>query len=88
MGKYINRDARGIPLPAKGKAGALIADGATHLLEKPKFWVEDLVCVVDAGAFDAAAYVYDEKEFIHFTANHDARALVWLIYKSAKDLAA
>ena len=63
MGYYINETQEGTPLPACGKADALIADGA---LEVPKAFQENLICVVENGPFDAAAYVYSEDEFEDF----------------------
>lgn len=84
MGYYINIDSKGNFLPARGKALALIADGAIEV-ERDKF-VENLVCVVSNGPFDAAGYVFSESELAHFTDPRDTRYKVWLVYDHAREL--
>ena len=84
MGYYIQRDSTGKPLSAKGKAVELMKDGATIFF--PDGWEEDLVCVVNNGAWDAAAYCYSHKEYLRFTGGRDDRDVMWLKYKHAKDL--
>lgn len=84
MGFYVNQDSKGNILPSKGKVQALVNDGAT-ILEKPEF-TENLVCVVDNGAFEAAAFAYDYEEFNRFMRGRYDRPWTWLIYPHAAEL--
>jgi hypothetical protein len=86
MGKYINEDSRGLPIgvTAKTKINSLIADGAIKV-SSDKF-IPNLVCVVDNGAFGAAAYCYNEKEYQDFK-YPDGREKTWLQYENAEKLA-
>ena len=84
MGRYINQNSKGIPLPARGKAKALLEDGAIAVA--PEFR-DDLVCVVMNGLFDAAAYCYSQEEFKEFSRPEDCRPKLWFIYPFAKTLA-
>lgn len=86
MGYYINNLADGTELPGKGKAKALIESGGARLIDRPDGFVEDLVCVVDNGPFDAAGYCFSEEEFKVFASN-DGRSKRWLIVPNAKELA-
>lgn len=86
MGYYINQNSKNQPL-GSDKAASLIADGAKRISFDPKEFTENLVCVVDNGAFQAAAYVYSQGEFEAFTQPTDTRRKVWLSYEHAKDLA-
>lgn len=84
MGFYINQDSKGNPLPASGKYDALIRDGG-----KPsdgREWSIDLVCVVDNGTFDAAAYAYSLSE-MEFFKRENRRTLKWLTHPMAAKLA-
>ena len=38
-----------------------------------------VVCVVDNGLFEAAAYCYNENEFEAFTLSEDNRPKIWLL---------
>lgn len=38
-----------------------------------------IICVVDNGPFEAAAYCHDLKEFQQFTLPHDDRPKTWLM---------
>jgi hypothetical protein len=87
MGLYINSDSKGKPLPAIGKAAKLIEDGAELLFDDPKKWEEGLVCVVNNGPFEAAAYAHCESELKYFSDAYDDRPKVWLKYAHAKNLA-
>jgi hypothetical protein len=87
MGLYINIDSKGKPLPARGKAAKLIEDGAELLFDSPNKWEEGLVCVVNNGPFEAAAYAHCESELEYFSDTHDIRPKVWLKYAHAKNLA-
>lgn len=86
MGYYINKLADGTPLPGKGKAKILIERGGATLIDPPTAFKEDLVCVVDNFAFDAAGYCFCEEEFKVFAAP-DGRSKRWLIVPNAKELA-
>jgi hypothetical protein len=87
MGKYINHTFNG-PLRSQHKADDLIKVGASLLPDVPKEWEENLVCVVDNGAFEAAAYVQDERDLSDFS-NYatDYRDRVWLKWDRAKEFA-
>jgi hypothetical protein len=80
MGYYIN-------LPeSKGKLQQIQSrfEGAEALQHKPKSFSEvpegrALICVVDNGPFEAAAFVYSEDEF-HVTADpRDVRPKYWVL---------
>ena len=83
MGKYINNMKDGSSLPARGKANALIAAGAkvTNAVFQP-----NLVCVVENGPFDAAAFMYSQKEMEEFNDPNDFRPKTWLIVEDAEQL--
>lgn len=38
-----------------------------------------LICVVDNGLFEAAAWVYDRREFVEFSDTRDSRPKQWLL---------
>jgi len=82
MGLYINKNSKGEILPNLGKVQALINDGAVITDERFK---ENLVCVVEQGLFDAAAYMYSENEHEEFI--YTVRTRTWLVYDKAKELA-
>lgn len=84
MGYYINEDSKGNILPNLGKAEALLNDGATPA-EKVEYQ-PNLVCVVNNGMFEAAAYAYSPEEFNEFN-RFDGRPKKWLIHPQAKELA-
>jgi hypothetical protein len=87
MGKYINQTPNG-PLSKKHKAAELNKAGAELLFTTPKKWEEGLICVVDNGPFDAAAYVADERDLKDFSDyTQDERERVWLRWDKAKDWA-
>lgn len=86
MGMYLNKTSMGNPLPAMGKIAALIQDGATVLPSPPTKFVENLICVVDNGPFQAAAYCFSEKEMQDFS-YEDGRPKTWMIHPKAKELA-
>lgn len=87
MGKYINHTPDG-PLKSQNKAADLIKVGAELLFETPKTLEENLICVVDNGEFEAAAYVRDERDLSDFS-NYttDDRDRVWLKWDKAKEYA-
>ena len=84
MGYYINKLATGRILPPKGKANALVNDGAT-IVDGSSFQ-PDLICVVENGYFEAAAFVYSQAEYDEF-ATDDGRPKVWLTHPKAAELA-
>lgn len=87
MGKYINHTPEG-PLKANSKAEDLIKAGAVMLPGVPNNWEENLVCVVDNGIFEAAAYVQDERDLNDFSDyTYDERPRVWLQWDKAKEFA-
>lgn len=81
MGYYINK-VGGKDLPAKGKAIQIIADGGTRVDNE---FQENLICVVDNGFFEAAAYCYSLEEFNEFNKN-DGRSKIWVTHPKAKEL--
>ena len=83
MGYYINTDSSGRLLSRKDSAGALILDGAK--LTDPSF-KENLICVVDNGMFEAAAFIFSEKEFHDFNDPADRRRKWWLVHPQAASL--
>lgn len=80
MGYYINQ-INGKVLEPTAKAQQLIREGAT-LVTEPITFQENLVCVVQNGFFDAAAYAHSEKEMEHFLIP-DGRPKTWLIVPNA-----
>lgn len=84
MGYYVNKTSEGKELGAKNKVQTLVDDGAR--IVSPE-WRENLICVVDNGFFEAAAYCYNEKEFRYFIENPDPRPKTWLVHPMAKELA-
>lgn len=79
MGMYIQG-------PAKGKAEALVDLGVAEAIlfgTIPKTLADlpagkSLVCVVDNGHFDAAAYMYSEQEYKDWQRPEDKRPKRWL----------
>lgn len=80
MGMYLSTDSKGNPLPVKGKADALIADGATEITQP--IYQPYLVAVVENPVFHAAAFAYSREEFAVFFAEHKRRVR-WLIAEEA-----
>lgn len=82
MGKYINETSDGTPLGSRGKVQQLLADGA-KLTDAT--WKPNLICVIDNGLFEAAAYMYSQPEFEEFNAIDD-RPKTWLIHEDAEKI--
>jgi hypothetical protein len=82
MGMYINMNSKGEQL-GHDKVQSLIADGATRIA-RPSEFKPNLVCVVDNGYFQAAAYCYSQGEFDAFTEPSDLRPKTWLSYPHAQ----
>lgn len=83
MGIYINTDSAGNLLPMRGKATALIADGAISVSGLDGFR-ENLVCVFINPHFDAALYVSDQDTYNSIITSKDNRPRQWLIYKNVQ----
>lgn len=86
MGYYIDRTPAG-NLPSIGKARFLLdnVEGA-KVIAAPKKWEPDLVCVVENGFFDAAAYAFNRQEMIEFSDPNDRRYKTWMIVPDAAKL--
>lgn len=84
MGYYIDKDQSGKPLPDKGKANYLIENCGFTKTEAS--FKEGLVCVVENPFFDAAAYIFSEKEFNDFNDASDTRSKIWVKHPDAKIL--
>ncbi len=83
MGYYIDENSKGERLNPHLKAQQLINDGAKRV--NPE-WQENLICVVENGLFDAAAYCYSEMEFDEFNDVMDSRRRTWITHPMAKEL--
>ena len=83
MGKYINETSNGTPLGARGKVQQLLNDGAKRT---DATWKPNLICVLDNGLFEAAAYMYSEGEFEEFN-DIDGRQKTWLTHEDAEKIA-
>lgn len=84
MGLYINENSKGETLNLD-KADAILQDGGVEI-DTPTEFTDDLVCVVDNGIFEAAAYAYSPAEMNEF-ALPDGRDKRWFKYPHAKTLA-
>ena len=76
MGKYIQG-------PTHGKADMLIEKyGAKEIgltdVQAALNAGDGVVCVVDNGPFEAAAYIYSQSEFVAFSQPTDFRLKTWL----------
>ena len=85
MSYYIDKDTKGNPLPAKGKAQALVLDGAKELPSWPEY-TNNLICVINLGPFDIAKYMYDKDEYTIHINLCDHRTITWLTHPHAKVL--
>jgi len=83
MGKYINTNSKGLPLPPN-KVKGLLEDGATEITDE-KF-VDDMVCIVDNGPFMAAAFCDTLSEYEQFK-YPCGRKKWWLHYPNASKVA-
>lgn len=68
--------------PLKGKADYLVKEFAAEKIPVPKKWPppegKAYICVVQNRGFDAAGFLYDEREFDMFS-QPDSRPKVWLL---------
>lgn len=86
MGKYLNEDLKGQPINIRSKLTALVNSGAEVIEEPEKFDQypdKAIICVVDNGPFQAAAYAYSQSELDQFK-RPDGRPKGWL--KASKKL--
>lgn len=86
MSRFINVLLDGTPLPNKGKAVLLIQDGAKLIEQPDTISSNDIVCVVDNGAFEMAVHIYCDFELQLF-GKPDGRSKIWLRYSKADLLA-
>ena len=81
MGKYLNDYLKGEPIRIRSKVTALVNSGA-ETIEEPtrfdQFEGKSIICVVDNGPFQAAAYAYNQSELDCFK-RPDGRPKSWLI---------
>jgi hypothetical protein len=84
MGYYVNSTNSGEGLLPHNKAFALVLDGALPI-NPPTEWQPNLVCVVENGSFDAAAYAFNADEMKYFL-EPDGRRKIWLIVQNADKL--
>jgi hypothetical protein len=88
MGYYINKNSQGESLPVFNKALALVADGA-KVINQPREWMPNLVCVIESSTHDAALYIDDERTFqmvLNSKRMGDQRETTWLVYEHAHKL--
>jgi len=85
MGYYINHNHNGVQLPNCNKADYLLLDGGIEIPEPHEF-IENLVCVVENGPFDAALYCYNENEMNIAKDHSDRRPKRWIVYSKAAKL--
>lgn len=88
MARYINT-YKGVKLPAHGKTQFLLAniEGTTKLPHAPSEYVSNLVCVVDNGPFQAAAYTDTSLEFDRFKEDGSGRPKDWIIVPGVAEFA-
>lgn len=86
MGKYINSTSKG-PLDSHDKAASIVADGGIKLGSAPTDFVPNLVCVVNNGPFEAAAYCNSANEFAAFNDAGDYRPKIWLTWDKVAQFA-
>ena len=91
MGIYIQELLDGTPLPKNGKADVLLQlPGAKQIYPSPTKWEDDIICVVENGDFDAAAYVFSQQEMDAFNYSDprrpDRRRKTWIKIAGAAKL--
>ena len=73
----------------KGKADTICKelDGIEITQDEAEFFIKEqmgaIVCVVDNGPFEAAAYCYNLDEFRGFTSKEDDRPKTWILVEDA-----
>jgi hypothetical protein len=88
MARYINT-YKGVDLPVHGKTQFLLANvpGATRISPVNIEYQPDLVCVIDNGIFQAAAYLNTPNEFEVFRDDRSGRPKDWLIVPGVAEFA-
>lgn len=87
MGFYINV-INGNAVPSRGKVDFLLNNvEGSKKISPPIQWEENLVCVVNNGAFEAAAYAYSKEEMDVFLYHTGDRPTQWLTVPNAKEYA-
>lgn len=87
-GLYLSRLSTGDHLPIKGKAAALVADGAT-LQTTPAYVFDRSVCVAENEAFDAAAFAFSADEFAVFMLpDRRGQRVKWWLLATPEQIAA
>jgi hypothetical protein len=86
MGYYLNGSVNGQVIPAVGKANFLLAHASATETSDHSFQ-ENLVCVVENGPFDAAAFIFSPAEALAFQDPKDRRRKRWLLVPNAALLA-
>lgn len=87
MGLYINSLPDGQQLGSVNKADKILASIPGSIeIPAPTEFLENLVCVVDNGIFEAAGYAFCENEMRVFL-THDGRPKRWLIVPGVEHLA-
>jgi hypothetical protein len=66
------------------KANILVKNQNAQIIDRPSAFKDGpkdkaLICVVNNGPFEAAAYCYSEREFLDFNDPSDFRRKQWLI---------
>ena len=77
MGYYIQG-------PVTGKAAFLVSEYDAKYIEKPKSYSDipldkALICVVNNGFFEAAAYCYSEAKLEELASSGDIRPKQWMV---------
>ncbi len=83
MGYYINKTTKGT-INSANKFKELIDDGAIYIPD-PGEWISNLVCIVDNGVWQAAAYCYNQEEYERFSGVDD-RIIKWLEYQHVEEM--
>lgn len=74
-------------LPSFDKARAILTNvDGSYVIDEPSEWSDGIVCVVDNGHFEAAAYAYDAARLSQFKRD-DGRYKIWLHVPNAKEYA-
>jgi len=78
MGLYIKTNSKGEPVPLRGKADFLIADGAMEV--NGLLFVPHMICVVANPEFEAARFMFNRQEYHRCRFDGTDRPKRWLSY--------
>ena len=84
MGYYIDFDRQGRYLPSLGKLDTLLSEGGV-IIDDTTF-VDNMVCVVDNGNFEAAAYCWSP-DILECYRTEDGRDKTWITLPDAAERA-